>query len=550
MWEDFMKGLMQDWPLLVHRVLDHAARWHGEREIVSRSVEGPIHRQTYSDLDRRSRALASAARKHFAVKQGSIIATMAWNGYRHMEIWYGLMGLGAVVHTLNPRLFADQLVYIINHAEDQWVFTELTFVPIFENLMDKLPKVKGFVIMTDRAHMPVECKLKNAVCYEEFLADGDEVFAWPELDENTACGLCYTSGTTGNPKGVVYSHRSNVLHAMTLASADAMALHSGDTAMPIVPMFHANAWALAFSCPMTGAGMVMPGGKLDGASVYELLDSEQVTMSAAVPTVWLMLLQYLEQNPALKLPHLERVVIGGASCPEALMRAFVETYNVEVIHGWGMTEMSPVGSLSRLKGSMSNLSPDVKWKERLKQGRPVFGVDMKIMGDDNTILAHDGKIFGGLKVRGPAVAAAYFKGDGAGAFDSDGWFDTGDVSTIDEWGFMQITDRSKDVIKSGGEWISSIDLENAAVGCAGVAEAAAIGLPHPKWDERPLLVVVKKPGEDVSKEQVLAHLNSKIAKWWMPDDVAFVDDIPHTATGKISKLILRERFKDYRLPLT
>ena len=543
-----MKGLMQDWPLLVHRVLDHAARWHGEQEIVSRSIEGPIHRHTYHDLDRRSRALASASKKHLKAKKGSVIATMAWNGYRHMEIWYGLMGLGAVVHTLNPRLFAEQLIYIINHAEDQWIFTDLTFVPIFEKLQDKLPMVKGFVAMTDRAHMPVETKLKNVICYEEFLAHGDEGFEWPKLDENSACGLCYTSGTTGNPKGVVYSHRSNVLHAMTITGADAFGIHARDTVMPVVPMFHANAWSLAFSCPMAGAKMVMPGAKLDGASIYELLDTERVTMTAAVPTVWLMLLQYLEQNPALKLPHLDRVLIGGASCPEAMMRAFVEKYDTNVIHAWGMTEMSPMGTLGNLKGAMLDLLPAEKWKQRLKQGRPGFGIDMKITDDKNGELAHDGKVFGRLKVRGPAISSAYFKGEGASAFDADGWFDTGDVSTIDEWGFMQITDRSKDVIKSGGEWISSIDLENAAMGCAGVAEAAAIGLPHPKWDERPLLVVVKKAGAEVSKDEVLAHMNGKVAKWWMPDDVAFVDDIPHTATGKISKLQLRERFKEYRLP--
>ena len=543
-----MKGLMQDWPLLVHRVLDHAARWHGEREIVSRSVEGPVHRETYRALDLRARALASAAKRRLKAKKGTVIATMAWNGYRHMEIWYGLMGLGAVVHTLNPRLFAEQLVYIINHAEDQWIFTDLTFIPIFEKLQDKLPTVKGYVIMTDRAHMPATTTLQNAICYEEFIAEGDAGFDWPKLDENTACGMCYTSGTTGNPKGVVYSHRSNVLHAMTITGADALSIHSRDTVMPVVPMFHANAWSLAFSCPMAGANMVMPGAKLDGASVYGLLTTERVTMTAAVPTVWMMLLQYLEQNPALKLPDLARVVIGGSSCPEAMMKAFVETYDTDVIHAWGMTEMSPLGTLGAMKGSMAGLPPEEKWREKLKQGRPAFGIDMKITDDDDTALAHDGKVFGRLKVRGPAISAAYFKGEGASSFDAEGWFDTGDVSTIDGWGFMQITDRAKDVIKSGGEWISSIDLENAAMGCAGVLEAAAIGLAHPKWDERPLLVVVRKPGADVSKEAVLAHMAGKVAKWWMPDDVAFAEDIPHTATGKISKLQLRERFKDYKFP--
>jgi acyl-CoA synthetase (AMP-forming)/AMP-acid ligase II len=543
-----MKGLMQDWPLLVHRVLDHAARWHGEREIVSRTVEGPIHRITYAALDGRARALASAAKQRLKIKKGSIVATMAWNGYRHMEIWYGIMGLGGVVHTLNPRLFADQLNYIINHAEDQWIFTDLTFLPLFEKLQDKLKTVKGYIVMTDAAHMPQETSLKNAICYEELLAEGDLGFVWPKLDENTACGLCYTSGTTGNPKGVVYSHRSNVLHAMAACAGDTLAINALDTVMPVVPMFHANTWSLAFSCPMAGAGMVMPGPKLDGASVYELLKTERVTMSAAVPTIWLMLLQYLEQDPTRKLPDLNRVVIGGASCPEALMRAFVETYDTDVIHAWGMTETSPLGSMCRLKASMRDLPPEDLWKARVKQGRPAFTVEMKITDDQNRPLDHDGKSFGRLKVKGAAISSAYFKGEGAGSFDAEGWFDTGDVSTIDEWGFMQITDRSKDVIKSGGEWISSIELENIAVGCEGVAEAAAIGLPHPKWDERPLLVIVKKPGAEISKDQVLAHMIGKIAKWWMPDDVTFVDEIPHTATGKISKLQLRERFRDYRLP--
>ena len=541
-----MKGLMQDWPLLVHRVLDHASTWHGEREIVSRSIEGPIHRETYRDLDRRSRALASAARQKLNVNEGHIIATMAWNGYRHMEIWYGIMGLGAVVHTLNPRLFPEQLNYIINHAEDQWVFTDLTFVPIFEKLQAQIPTVKGFVIMTDRAHMPEATTLKNVICYEELIASGDTAFSWPQFDENTACGLCYTSGTTGKPKGVLYSHRSNVLHAMEAQAADSLAVNALDTVMPVVPMFHANAWSLAYTCPMAGAGMVMPGPKLDGASVFELLTQEHVTMSAAVPTIWLMLLQYLEQDPARKLPDMNRVIIGGASCPESLMRAFVEKYDVDVIHAWGMTETSPLGTVCRMKGSMSHLSGDEFWRHRIKQGRPAFTVEMKISDDQGQKLAHDGKTFGRLKVKGPAISAAYFKGDGAEAFDEDSWFDTGDVATVDEWGYMQITDRSKDVIKSGGEWISSIELENIAIGCAGVAEAAAIGLPHPKWDERPLLIIVKKPGADVSKEQVLAHLQGKIAKWWMPDDVTFVEEIPHTAAGKISKLQLRERFKDYR----
>jgi acyl-CoA synthetase (AMP-forming)/AMP-acid ligase II len=542
-----MQGLMQNWPLLVHTVLDHASNWHGEREIVTRSVEGPVHRCTYKDLDRRSRRLAGAARRKLGLAEGRIVATMAWNTYRHLEIWYALMGLGAVVHTLNPRLFADQLEYIINHAEDRWIFLDLTFVPLLESLQERLRTVEGYVIMTDRDHMPATA-LRNVVCYEDLMADGADDFAWPKLDENSACGMCYTSGTTGKPKGVVYSHRSNVLHAMAATAADALCLSSRDTLMPVVPMFHANAWSLAFSGPMAGAKLVLPGAKMDGASIYELLDAEKVTCSAAVPTIWMMLLQFLEQNPGLELPHLERVVIGGAACPEALMRAFVEKYATNVVHAWGMTEMSPLGTLGTRKGGLENLSEAEWWKLRLKQGRPAYTVEMRITDDRGRDLPHDGKTFGRLKVRGPAVARSYHRGEGASSFDAEGWFDTGDVSTLDSHGYMQITDRSKDVIKSGGEWISSIELENIAVGCPGVAEAAAIGLPHVKWDERPLLVIVKKPGAEVTRGQVLDYLKDKIAKWWLPDDVVFADEIPHTATGKISKVALRERFRDYRFP--
>jgi fatty-acyl-CoA synthase len=543
-----MLGLMQDWPLLVHRVLDHAARWHGGTEVVSRSVEGPIHRTTYAELNRRARALAHAAQKRLGVNLGSVTGTMAWNTWRHLEIWYGVMGVGGIVHTLNPRLFAEQLVYIINHAGDRWIFTDLTFVPLFEKLQDKLPKVEGFVVMTSPEHMPKETSLRNVICYEELIAEGDPEFTWPKLDENTACGMCYTSGTTGNPKGVVYSHRSNVLHGLMCCMADAMDISSRDAIMPVVPMFHANAWSLAFSSPMAGAKMVMPGPKLDGASVYELLNTEKVTITAAVPTVWLMLLQFLEQNPALKLPDLDRVVIGGSACPEAVMKAFVENYGCDVVHAWGMTEMSPIGTLSLPTRFTEELSSGEWWRLKLKQGRSPFMVDMKIVDDADDTLPHDGKTYGRLKVRGPAVASSYFKGDGASSFDAEGWFDTGDVATIDEFGYMQVTDRSKDVIKSGGEWISSIELENIAIGCPGVMEAAAIGMPHPKWDERPLLVIVPKPDADLTRDKVLAFMTGRIAKWWMPDDVVFVEEIPHTATGKISKLTLRERFRDYRLP--
>jgi fatty-acyl-CoA synthase len=539
---------MQDWPLLVHTILDHAATWHGGREIVSRTVEGPIHRYTYRDLDARARTLASAAARDLGAGEGEVIATMAWNGFRHLECWYGLMSLGSVVHTLNPRLFADQLAYIVNHAEDRWIFVDLSFVPILEALQDRLPGVRGFVVMTDEAHMPAGTSLRNPVCYEMLIATGDAGFEWPRLDENTASGICYTSGTTGNPKGVVYSHRSNVLHALTTCGGDAMNLSSRDTIMPVVPMFHANAWSFAFSAPMAGAKLVLPGAKLDGASLHELIETEKVTLSAAVPTVWLNLLQYLEEDETRRLAGLERLIIGGSACPEAMMAAFERSYGVEVIHAWGMTEMSPLGSLATRKGGLDDASEADWWALRLKQGRPAYLVEMKITDDEGRELPRDGKTFGRLKVRGPAVAKAYYKGEGAANFDDEGWFDTGDVATLDEHGYMQVTDRSKDVIKSGGEWISSIEIENIAMGCPGVAEAAVIGVEHPKWGERPLLVVVRKAGAEVAGDDVLGFLAGKIASWWMPDAVVFVDEIPHTATGKISKLTLRESLRDYRLP--
>ncbi len=543
-----MKGLMQDWPLLVHTILDHASIWHGRREIVSRTVEGPIHRYTYRDLDRRSRMLASAAARQLGAKKGQVIATMAWNGFRHLECWYGLMSLGAVVHTLNPRLFADQLAYIVNHAEDRWIFLDLTFVPILEALQDRLPGVKGFVVMTDKAHMPATTGLRNVMCYEELIATGDPEFAWPRLDENTACGICYTSGTTGNPKGVVYSHRSNVLHALTTCGGDALGLSGRDTIMPVVPMFHANAWSMAYSGPMAGAKLVLPGARLDGASLHELIETEKVTLSAAVPTVWLALLHYLDEDKTRRLSGLKRLIIGGSACPEAMMKAFEETHGIEVIHAWGMTEMSPLGSVATRAGGLDHLSPSEWWGLKLKQGRPAYLVEMKITDDEGLELPRDGRTFGRLKVRGPAVARAYHKGEGALSFDAENWFDTGDVATLDAYGYMQVTDRSKDVIKSGGEWISSIEIENVAMGCPGVAEAAVIGVEHPKWGERPLLIVVRKPGVDVTGDEVLGFLAGRIAKWWMPDAVSFVDEIPHTATGKISKLSLRETFRDFRLP--
>jgi fatty-acyl-CoA synthase len=540
-----MLGLMQEWPLLCHKIMDHAARQHPGREIVSRSVEGPIVRTTY--LEARTRALKVAQKlAKDGYKQGDRIATLAWNTGRHLEAWYGIMGMGGVYHTLNPRLFPEQIAWIMNHAEDQALFVDLTFLPLAEKIVPQVPTVKRVIVFTDAAHLP-QSSLPNVVAYEEWLAEADGDFEWVNLEESAACGMCYTSGTTGDPKGVVYSHRSNVMHAMIAIAPDAMGLSSRDVVLPVVPMFHANAWGIAQSAPMVGAKLVMPGGKMDGESIYELLDTEKVTFSAAVPTVWLMLLQHLEKT-GLKLPHLNKVVIGGSACPPAMTQKFESIYGVEVIHAWGMTEMSPLGSLCTMKPGLETLESDDRIRLKQKQGFAPFGVEMKVTDDENNEHPWDGKTFGRLKVRGPAVAASYYGGKGADQFDEEGWFDTGDVAHIDEDGYMQITDRAKDVIKSGGEWISTIDLENLAVGHPDVAEAAVIGVAHPRWDERPLLVIVKKPGAEPTKQDLLAFMEGKIAKWWMPDDVAFVDEIPHTATGKIQKTTLREQFKGYRLP--
>jgi len=540
-----MKGLMQDWPLLVHTIIDHAAQYHGDREIVTRAVEGPIRRTTYAAIHSRARRVANAL-QHLGVGRGDVVATMAWNTDRHLEAWYGIMGLGAVCHTLNPRLFAEQLVYIANHAEDKVIFVDLTFVPIIEGIADKLSHLKHVVVMCDEAAMP-ETQLKNAHCYETLVNGHSDDFAWVKVDENDACGLCYTSGTTGNPKGVLYSHRSNVIHALAVNNADALGMRAVDNVLPVVPMFHANAWGIAFAAPATGAKLVMPGANMDGESIYALLDGEKVSITAAVPTVWLMLLQYLQAS-GKTLPYLNRVVIGGSAAPRMMIEAFEKDYDVQVFHAWGMTELSPLGTLGALKPGMEDLSTDDQIDIKIKQGRPVYTVEMKITDDDGKELARDGVAFGHLMVRGPAIAGAYLKGEGGDILDQEGWFDTGDVATLDKDGYMTITDRAKDVIKSGGEWISSIELENLAVGHEDVQEAAVIGIAHPKWDERPLLIVIPASGASPSKDDILAYMEGKIAKWWMPDDVVFVEEIPHTATGKIQKLALRQTFKDYQLP--
>jgi fatty-acyl-CoA synthase len=539
-----MLGLMQDWPLLCHRVIDHAATYHAERKVISRSVEGPIHTTTYAGV--RARALRVAQRlERDGIGLGDRVATLAWNTWRHLESWYGILGVGAIYHTVNPRLFPDQIAWIVNHAEDRVLITDLTFVPLLEKLADRLLSIDRFVVLTDAAHMPAST-LRNAVAYEDWIGEVDGDFAWRTFDENTAAGMCYTSGTTGHPKGVLYSHRSNVLHSLVSGAPDMLGVYSRDVVMPVVPMFHANGWSLAMTTPMMGSTLVLPGAKLDGASVYELLDRFRVSFTAGVPTVWLMLLQYLEATGA-KLPYLKRVLIGGSACPRAMIETFQEVYGVEVVHAWGMTEMSPLGTVCTLKPEYADLSGAPRIDVQSKQGHPPFGVELKITDDEGRPSARDGKTFGRLKVRGPAVARAYFKERGD-ILDTEGFFDTGDVATIDPHGYMQITDRAKDVIKSGGEWISSIDLENLAVGHPKVAEAAVIGIKHAKWDERPLLVIVLKKDQTATKEELIAFMQGKIAKWWLPDDVVFVPEIPHTATGKIQKTALRERFRDYVFP--
>ncbi|WP_249693428.1 long-chain-fatty-acid--CoA ligase [Stappia sp. WLB 29] len=537
-----MSGLMQDWSLTCTRILDHAARNHPDREIVSRSVEGPIHRTTYRTLRTRSLQLAKRLQKA-GIREGDRVATLAWNTWRHMEAWYGLMGIGAVYHTVNPRLFPDQIIWIINHAEDRFLLVDLTFLPLVEKVLPHLTTIEQVIVLTDEEHLPATGF--DAVPYEEWLAETDADFAWVELDENAAAGMCYTSGTTGNPKGVVYSHRSNVLHALTAATPDMLGLSSRDRVMPVVPLFHANGWSLAFSAPMAGAALVMPGPRMDGEALWELLDAEKVSLTAAVPTIWLMLLQHLEAS-GRTLPYLERVVIGGSACPRAITKAFEEIYDVQVRHAWGMTEMSPLGSVCATRPEVADLEGEALLDLQEKQGFAPFGVEMKITDDEGREQPWDGKTFGRLKVRGPAVARTYFKEEDTPILDDERFFDTGDVAHIDAFGYMQITDRAKDVIKSGGEWISTIDLENLALLHPDVAEAAVIGVPHPKWDERPLLVVVAKEGRTPSEKAILNVLEGRIANWWMPDAVVFVDEIPHTATGKIKKTALREQFADFR----
>ena len=549
-----MLGQMMQQPLMISSFITHAERHHAEREVVSRRVEGDIHRTNYREIAQRSRQAAQALAA-LGVKPGDRVATLAWNGYRHMELYFGVSCSGAVLHTLNPRLHPDQVVYIADHAEDQVVLFDLTFLPLIQAVAGRTKTVRHWVLMTDRAHMPqnmpADPKVPNLLCYEDLLAAQDGRYQWPVFDENSASSLCYTSGTTGNPKGVLYSHRSTVLHAMAGATPDCLDCRATDVVLPVVPMFHVNSWGLVYIAPMTGAKLVLPGAGLDGKSLYELFESEGVTISAGVPTVWQGLLGFVDAG-GLKFSTMRRSVIGGSACPPAMIRKFRDDYNVHVVHAWGMTEMSPIGTAAAFKAQHVTQSADEQLAVMSSQGRAVFGVDMKIVSESGQELPWDNKATGDLYVRGPWIIERYFRDEGGNPLikdqNGDGWFPTGDVAKITPEGYMVITDRSKDVIKSGGEWIGSIDLENIAMAHPAVAMAACIAARHPKWDERPLLVVMKKPGMEVTREELIAFYDGKIAKWWTPDDVVFVDSIPLGATGKMQKIKLRQQFKDHVLP--
>ncbi|SDM41697.1 fatty-acyl-CoA synthase [Oryzisolibacter propanilivorax] len=543
-----MLGQMQSQPLLISSLIEFAERHHGDGQIVSRRVEGDIHRYTYRDLARRSRQLANAL-DGLGLAFSDRVATLAWNGYRHMEAYFGVSGSGRVLHTLNPRLHPEQIAWIVNHAEDQVLCFDLTFLPLVQAVQGKCPTVRKWVALCDADRLPQDSGIPGLASYEEWIGGASDQYAWPQFDENTASSMCYTSGTTGHPKAALYSHRSTVLHAYAAALPDVMCLSARDSVLPVVPMFHVNAWGIPYSAALTGCKLVFPGPALDGKSLYELMEAEHVTYAAGVPTVWQMLLGYLK--PAgLKFSTLKRTVIGGSACPPAMIASFQDDFGVEVLHAWGMTEMSPLGTLCTLKNQQLDLPPEEQMKIRQKQGRAIYGVDMKIVDGQGREMPWDGKTFGDLLVRGPWIVDSYYKGENPLVHDAQGrgWFPTGDVATIDADGFMQITDRSKDVIKSGGEWISSIDIENIAMAHPAVAMAACVGMPHPKWDERPVVAVVRKPGAELTREELLAFYEGKTAKWQIPDDVVFVDAIPLGATGKMLKTRLREQLAGYRLP--
>ncbi len=543
-----MKGLMMDTPLLITSLIRFAAQYHGDTEIVSRTLEGPFHRYSYADAYARIQKLANALQR-FGIGPGDRVATLAWNGYRHYELYYAISCMGAVCHTINPRLFHEQIDYIVNHAEDRLIFIDLPFVELVEQLQEKLTTVEAVVVMTDAAHMP-ETTLENALAYETFIANESDAYDWPEFDENTAASLCYTSGTTGNPKGVLFSHRSTVLHSFSICNADTtLSLSSHTTVLPVVPMFHVHAWGIPYGAAMAGSKLVLAGEKFDGESLYELFEAERVSITAGVPTVWLGLLDYLRSS-GKRLNHLKSVVIGGSAAPLSMIKAFEEEYGISVMQAWGMTEMSPIGTNGRLKGKYRELPPDARYDLISAQGRAKFAVELKIVDDQGRTQPHDGKTAGELLVRGPWVARAYFRDEEAttASHDEEGWMRTGDVGTIDADGHLRLTDRTKDLIKSGGEWISSIELENAAIGHPSVAEAAAIGIAHPKWTERPLLLVVPRDGTQPDTNEITEFLKDKVAKWWLPDEVMLVETLPHTATGKLNKLKLRETYRDHKLP--
>ncbi|HYW58733.1 MAG TPA: 3-(methylthio)propionyl-CoA ligase [Polaromonas sp.] len=540
-----MLGLMQGQPLLISSLIEFADRHHGDAEIVSRRVEGDIHRYTYKEVASRSRQVARAL-DTLKLQFSDRVATLAWNGYRHLELYFGVSGSGRVLHTLNPRLHPDQISWIANHAEDQVLLFDLTFLPLVQAFHSKCTTIKHFIALCDADKVPEGSGIPNLSSYEAWIAPHAPQYDWPSFDENSASSMCYTSGTTGNPKAALYSHRSTILHAYAAALPDVMCLSARDSILPVVPMFHVNAWGIPYSAALTGAKLVFPGPGMDGKSVYELIENERVTYAAGVPTVWQMMLSHMKPD-GLKFSTLKRTVIGGSACPPAMIHAFQEDYGVEVLHAWGMTEMSPLGTLCTLKNKHLDLNKDAQMKIRQKQGRAIYGMDMKIVSEDGKEVSWDGKAYGDLLVKGPWIVAEYFKGEGGDPL-VDGWFPTGDVATIDADGYMQITDRSKDVIKSGGEWISSIDIENIAVAHPAVAMAACIGVQHPKWDERPIVAVVKKPGCEVTREELIQFYEGKTAKWQIPDDVVFVDAIPLGATGKMLKTRLREMLKDYKLP--
>jgi acyl-CoA synthetase (AMP-forming)/AMP-acid ligase II len=541
-----MRGLMSERPLLVSAIIEHAANYHRDTEVVSRTIDGAVHRYTYGAAAGRAKRLARALLR-LGIGPGDRVGTLAWNTFRHFELYYGISGIGAVCHTINPRLFDDQIIYIVNHAADRLLFVDTSFVPLIERLAPRLPANCRIVLLTDEDAEPA-AHFRKLACYERLIEAEDEDFEWPEFDERTAAALCYTSGTTGNPKGALYSHRSTVLHAFGISVPDAIPLSAHDTVCPVVPLFHACGWGTAYTAPMNGAKLVLPGAKLDGQSLYELFEVEGVTISLGVPTVWLGFEAHLCATEA-RCSTLRRIVSGGSAVPPFLIEAF-ERRDISIRHAWGMTEMSPLGTAAALKAKHLALDLDAQMNVKSKQGRPVFGVEMKVVNEVGQAQPHDGKSMGELLVRGPWIVSGYFEDAEAGAavVDTDGWFHTGDVATIDPDGYMQIMDRRKDVIKSGGEWISSIDLENAAVAHADVAEAAVIAVPHPRWAERPLLIVTPCLDRRPDRDDLLAFLAERFPRWMLPDDVVVLDELPHTATGKLMKTRLREMFRDYKLP--